>query len=289
VTSPVEQRWSLRAAIERRRPPAPTPAITRLRALIALTAVAVVVVETLNFTESGSPGFSLVVRTVWALARVVGLLVLIRMVRFGRAFSRPFGLILAVTTVFAVARLTAPRAGSLVPPVQVLVGFGVLAVLCGTIVGLLYRSPAVAQHLAHRPVRRHVPPSVLTVRVAALSYAALVAVPLLVGVGTLGGDERRHPLALTTLLLGVWAALLVVLLVVMGPASAFLVFGKAWARWVVGILSVAVLVLQPMLCYAVLGVDGLLRDGAPLVVTAVVGLVALHRSRGRPTWVRVPA
>jgi hypothetical protein len=219
---------------------------------------------------------------------VVGLLVLIRMVRFGRALARPFGLILAVTTVFAVARLTAPRQGSLIPPTHVLVGFGVLAVLCGTLVALLYRSPAVAQHLEHRPVRRHVPASVLTVRVAALSYAALVAVPLLVGVGTLGAAQRRHPLTSTVLLLAVWAALLVVLVLAMGPASAFLVFGKSWARWVVAILSVAVLVVQPLLCYLVLGVDGLLRDGAPLVVTAVAGLVALHRSRGQPTWVRVP-
>jgi hypothetical protein len=170
----------------------------------------------------------------------------------------------------------------------VLVGFGVLAVLCGTLVTLLYRSPAVAQHLEHRPVRRHVPAFVLTVRVAALSYAALVAVPLLVGVGTLGGDQRRYPLTSTVLLLAVWAALLAVLVLVMGPASAFLVFGKSWARWVVGILTVVVLVLQPLLCYLVLGVDGLLRDGAPLVVTAVAGLVALHRSRGQPTWVRVP-
>jgi hypothetical protein len=80
--------------------------------------------------------------------------------------------------------------------------------------------------------------------------------------------------------------LLGLLVAVMPIASLFLVFGHGWARWVLGILSVAALILQPVLCYLVLGLDGLLRDGVPLVVTAVVALVALHRSRGLPTWVR---
>jgi hypothetical protein len=54
----------------------------------------------------------------------------------------------------------------------------------------------------------------------------------------------------------------------------------------VGVVSVLVLAVQPALCYAVLGLDGLLRDGVPLIVTAILALVALHRSRGQPTWIR---
>jgi len=54
----------------------------------------------------------------------------------------------------------------------------------------------------------------------------------------------------------------------------------------IGLLSVVVLVAGPALCYALNGLDGLLRDGVPLAVTAAVGLYALRRSRGVPTWVR---
>ena len=67
--------------------------------------------------------------------------------------------------------------------------------------------------------------------------------------------------------------------VVVPVAGVFLVFGQAWARWVVGVVSMLALVTQPVLCYAILGLDGLLRDGLPLAVTAVLALVALARSR----------
>ncbi len=87
-------------------------------------------------------------------------------------------------------------------------------------------------------------------------------------------------------LLGIWAALFVAVSLVVPFGSLFVLMGKSWARWLVGLVSVLVLVLQPWLCYAVLGLDGLLRDGVPLVVTAVLALVALHRSRGAQTWVR---
>jgi hypothetical protein len=83
--------------------------------------------------------------------------------------------------------------------------------------------------------------------------------------------------------------LFVVLAVALPVASYFVLKGKAWARWLVGGLSVVVLILQPLLCYAVLGVDGLVRDGIPLAFTAFVALVALHRSRGQPTWIRTGA
>jgi len=69
-------------------------------------------------------------------------------------------------------------------------------------------------------------------------------------------------------------------------ASFFVVVGKWWARWLVGTFSVVVLVVQPLLCFALLGLDGLLRDGVPMIITAGLGLYALHRSRGLATWVR---
>jgi hypothetical protein len=38
------------------------------------------------------------------------------------------------------------------------------------------------------------------------------------------------------------------------------------------------LVAQPALCFALLGADGLVRDGVPMVVAVAVGLYALRRS-----------
>jgi len=289
VTTPTvrpDWRANLRDALRPQRPVPPTPAGTWLRRLIAVTAVAVVVVEAVNLLAADEPGYGLVVRTVWALLRVIGFLVLMRAVRFGRAGARPFGLILAVTTVFAVARLTQPREGGLLPDAYVLVGFGVLALLCGAVVVLLYHSDAVAAHLSGRSVRRHIPGWVLTARVAVLAYSPLVLVPLLVGAGTLFSDERRQPVPVAAAMLVTWAALFVVVTLVVPFGSLFVLMGKSWARWLAGLVSVLVLVLQPWLCYAVLGLDGLLRDGVPLIITAVLALVALHRSRGAQTWVR---
>ncbi len=281
--------WSVRQALARLRPPAPTPAVTRLRILIAITAVAVVAVETINLFLADEAGFGMGVRTFWALLRVVGFLALMRAVRFGRSVARPFGLILAVTTVFAVARLAAPRTGGLAPRTEVLIGLAVLTALCTVVVTLLYRSPAIAEHLSHRPVRRHVPPWVLTARVAALAYGALVLVPLLVAVGLLFSEDRTQPVPRMVALLTIWGALFVLLAVALPMASYFVLKGRAWARWLVGILSVLVLFLQPLLCYAVLGLDGLVRDGVPLAFTALVALIALYRSRGQPTWIRAGA
>ena len=128
--------------------------------------------------------------------------------------------------------------------------------LCAGVVWLLFKSPAVDEHLSGRPVRRHVPGWVLTARIAVLSYGALTLVPFLVAVGTLFGD-RRLPLAATLLLLGAWFALFLVLGFVLPFGSFFIVLGKGWARWLVGTLSLVVLVTQPLLCLALLGRDGL--------------------------------
>jgi hypothetical protein len=83
-----------------------------------------------------------------------------------------------------------------------------------------------------------------------------------------------------------WSALFVVVSFLLPLGSLFVLMGKGWARWLVGFVSVLVLVFQPLLCYLVLGLDGLLRDGVPLIITAVLALVSLHRSRGAQTWVR---
>jgi hypothetical protein len=267
------------------RPVPPTPASRRLRRLIAITALAVVIIEALNLLSVDEPGFALVVRTLWALLRVLGFLVLMRAVRYGRAAARPFGLILAVTTVFAVVRLTAPRQGSVVPEPSVLVGLAVLTVLCSAIVWLLFRSPAVADHLATRPVRRHIPAWVLTARIAVLAYAALLLVPFLVALSTAFGDERRLDPPVAVAVLVTWLGLFLVVSFTAPFVSFFVVMGKGWARVFIGLISVAVLVLGPALCYLILGLDGLLRDGVPLAVTALVGLFALYKSRGLATWV----
>lgn len=278
--------------------------VERLRALIGVTVAAVVAVEVAVLVTADEPGFALAVRTGWAALRVIGFLVLMRAVRLGRAAARPFGLILAITTVFAVARLAQPRTGGLLPDLSVLLGLGLLAGLCAAVVWQLYRSPAVAAHLAARPARRHVPGWVLTARVAVLAYGALLLVPLLVAAGTVvsttadaatgaavddatvGGLDPGLSLALAWALLALWFVIFLVVGFTAPLASFFLVLGKRWARWLVGGLSVIVLVTQPVLCYVVLGLDGLLRDGVPMVLTALIGLYALHRSRGAPTWVR---
>jgi hypothetical protein len=258
-----------------------------LRWLIGLTALTVVVVELVNLRYAAEPGFSLAVRTVWALLRVIGLLLLMRAVRLGRQGSRPFGLILAVTTVFAVARLTQPRQGSLLPPVPVVVGFVVLAALCLSLVVVLYRSDAIQAHLS-RPVRRHIPGWVLTARVATVAYVPLLIVPCIVALGEIGAHpvgSARRPLA-RLILLAIWLGLIAFTGFIVPYATAFLLRGVAWARWTSGLLGVVMLLGQPALCLGLLGVDGLVRDGAPMGVTAVLGLTALRRSRGLPTWVR---
>ncbi len=282
-------RAAVRDAFRLERPVPPTPAGRRLRRLIGLTAATMVVVEVLNLLSSPAPGYALGVRSLWALARIIGFLVLMRAVRFGRVGSRPFGLILAVTTVFAVARLAEPRTGSPVPRPAVIIGFTVLTALCAAVVWLLYRSPAVHEHLSGRQVRRHIPGWVLTLRVCVLGYSALLTVPFLVALGTAFGAGRRLSLSATVFLLGGWLVLAAVVGFVVPFVTFFVIVGQRWARWGVGLLTGIVLVLQPVLCWLLLGLDGVLRDGVPLVVTAVLALVALHRSQDVPTWVRPEA
>jgi hypothetical protein len=270
------------------RPPPATPATRRLRVLILFTAAAVVIVDLVNLEYSPEAGFGLVVRTVWALLRAIGFLFLAREVRFGRLSARPFGVILSATTVFAVARLAQPREHGYLPRWPVIAGLGILMVLGGTIIWQLYRSAAIDVHLTRRPPRRRIPPWVLTARVAALAYAPLLIIPCLVAVGTLFGTPRiDRTIALPVVF--AWLGFAVVGGTLTSFVSLVVLYGKRWARVLLAGISVLVLVGLPTLCWFLLGADGLIRDGAPMVVAAALCLVGLWRSRRDPGGGRLVA
>jgi hypothetical protein len=263
------------------RPPPQTPAVRRLRMLALLTAAATVLVDLVNLEYASEGGFGLAVRTIWALLRASGFLVLMRTIRYGRVISRPFGLILAATTVFAVGRLVVPRHSALLPPAPVLIGFVVLALLCGTVIWLLFRSPEIEAHLRRTSRFRQVPVWVLTARVAGLSLSALLLVPCLVAAGTLF-DEPRLPRAVAVAVVVAWLAGTLALGFVAPWIMIFVVLGKRWARVVFALVALVVLVAGPTLCWWLLGLDGLLRDGVPLLIAAVVCLYGLRASRDQP-------
>lgn len=272
-------------AVRPQRPPRPTAASRWLRALIFVTAVATVAVDLGNLHYATDAGYGLWVRTVWALVRAVGFLFLARAVRYGRTSAKPFGLILAATTVFAVFRLAEPKSGHLLPPLPVIGGFVLLAGLCAAIVALLYRSSAVHEHLSARQARRHLDPWALTVRVAALAFTALLVVPFLVAIGAVWHHRAG---VLGPPLLAAWAVLCLVTGFTVPVSSLFVLYAKGWARWIIGLLSVFLMVVQPVLCALLLGRDGLVRDGAPMVLATGLALHGLRRSRGRPSGYRLP-
>jgi hypothetical protein len=266
------------------------PSVRALVALLYATAAATVAVEVLNWAYAPEQGFGLAVRTGWAMLRSLGFLILVWHVHRGRAGARPFGLILAVTTVFAVGRLVVPRAGA--PPLPGVIGFAVLTVLCVAVVWLLYRAPSLQQHLVRHPSRlvidregigwKQAPPRgavaraggwAMTSRIAAFTYAPLMLVPTLVAVGTIfDGRVGATPLVIAWFVFGVLVgnALL--------PITIFLMRGKRWARTALAVVTVAVLAVDLPLCWALLGLDGLIRDGSPLVVAAGIALVGLWRA-----------
>ena len=272
------------AETEVRRP----SAVRALTTLLAVTAAATVVVELLNWWYAPEQGFGLAVRTGWAMLRSLGFLVLIGHVNRGRTVARPFGLILAVTTVFAVGRLVVPRQG--VPPLPGLLGFALLTALCVSVVALLYRSDAVGGHLVrHRkglvveggtitwrevaPKRPPVTGWLLTSRVAAFTYSPLMLVPALIAGGAvLDGRLAAVPAVLLWFLAGIVASYAVLF------CTAFLMRGRRWARRLLVGITLAVLAVDLPLCWWLLGVDGLVRDGAPLVAAALLALYGLWRA-----------
>ncbi|MET7877876.1 hypothetical protein [Micromonospora profundi] len=276
------------AETEVRRP----SAVRALTILLATTAAATVVVELINWWYAPEQGFGLAVRTGWAMLRSFGFLLLIGHVRRGRTLARPFGLILAVTTVFAVGRLIVPRQG--VPPLPGLLGFAVLTGLCVSVVWLLYRSSALAGHLVRYRQRlvidragiswRETPPRrpeasgwLLTSRAAAFTYSPLMLVPALVAGGSiLDGRLSAVPAVLFWFCAGITVSYAVLF------CTAFLMRGKQWAGRLLVIVTVAVLAVDLPLCWWLLGVDGLVRDGAPLLAAATLTLYGLHRASRAP-------
>ncbi|MEH0935268.1 hypothetical protein [Micromonospora psammae] len=263
-------------------------AVRALTVLLATTAAATVVVELLNWWYAPEQEFGLAVRTGWAMLRSLGFLLLIGHVNRGRTVARPLGLILAVTTVFAVGRLVVPRQG--VPPLPGLLGFALLTALCVGVVVLLYRSDAVAAHLVrHRktlvvaggtiswrevaPKRPPVTAWLLTSRVAAFTYSPLMLVPALVAGGAvLDGRLAAVPVVILWFLAGIAVSYLVLF------CTAFLMRGRSWARRLLVFVTLGVLAVDLPLCWWLLGVDGLIRDGGPLVAAAALALYGLHRA-----------
>jgi hypothetical protein len=274
-------------------PPAPAPGQVRtLTALLAFTSVATVAVELINWWYAEDGGFGLAVRTGWALLRALGFLILIWHLRRGRAGARPLGLILAVTTIFAVARLVVPRQGF--PAAPGIIGFAVIVTLCLTVVVLLYRSPALAGWLRRHPKRlvidrngisrrevkpqRHVSGWLLTSRVAAFSYGPLMMVPAVVAVAEVfDGKPGTLPLVLVWLAIGFGTSYAVLF------TTFFLLRGKSWARGLMIALTGLVLLIDLPLCWLLLGVDGLIRDGLPLLSSALLALYGLWRAARRPS------
>ncbi|MDP9814127.1 hypothetical protein [Spirilliplanes yamanashiensis] len=267
-------------------------AVRVLTVLLVLTAAATVTVELLNLRYADEQGFGLAVRTGWALLRTVGWLVLIWHVRKGRASARPLGLILAATTIFAVARLVLPREG--LPPLPGLVGFGVLTALCVTVVVLLYRHPALlAWHVRHanrlvvtgeglrwqegRPSRPELSGWLLTARTAAFTWTPLMIVPALAA----GGELGRNGVASLAAVVAWFAAAIAQSWFVAGT-TLFLLRGKAWARTFLLGVGVAVLAVHLPLCWLLLGPDGLVRDGAPVVAAVLLAAYGLRRAGREP-------
>jgi hypothetical protein len=263
-------------------------AVCALTVLLIATAAATVGVELLNFWYAAEHGWGFGVRTVWALLRALGWLILISQVRKARASAKPLGLILAVTTIFAVGRLIVPAAGA--PPAPGLIGFAVLTVLCVIVVVLLYRHPGIREHLVRHPKRIVLTQEgiswqegtprraaagawALTARISAFTYSPLMLVPCLISVGEL----RARPqwiLAVVFWFIAGFGVSYVVLF-----TSHFLLRGRRWARSLLLWLTLGVLAVDLPLCRILLGTDGLIRDGAPLVAAALLTLYALWRSR----------
>ena len=261
-------------------------AVRGLTVLLVATAAATVVVEVLNYRYAPEHGLGLAVRTGWALVRTLGWLILIWHVRRARAAAKPLGLILAVTTVFAVGRLVVPREGA--PPPAGLIGFGVLTALCVAVVALLYRHPTVSAHLVRHPkklvltregvawqeaVPRRAPLAgwLITARVSAFTYSPLMLVPCLIAVGELGEKPEFVLAVVFWFAAGIGASYVVLL------TTFFLLRGKPWARRLLIFETAGVLVIHLPLCFLLLGTDGLIRDGAPLVAAAVLTVYAVWR------------
>lgn len=116
----------------------------------------------------------------------------------------------------------------------------------------------------------------LTTRVAAFTYAPLMLVPCLVAAGTIvDGRLSAVPTVLLWFVLAIGTSYAVLF------CTFFLLRGKRWARGLLAVVTLGVLAVDLPLCWWLLGVDGLVRDGAPLVAAAGLALYGLWRG-GNP-------
>jgi len=260
-----------------------------LIALLLLTAVSTAAAEVLNWWFTRDADYGLFVRTTWALIRCLAFLVVIWQVRRGRASAPPFTLILAITTLFALGRLLVPKHGT--PSVLGIAIFAWVAVLCAIILLLLYRSAVVREYLSRHPSRlvftaqgvewKAMPPKrppiparLITARVAALTYSPLVVVAAAVALGRVfHGRIDLLNIVVPWLLGGMALAYLV------GFLTLFVIRGKRWSRAALRWITLAVVAVDLPLCWLLLGMDGLIRDGGPLLVAALLVIVSLA---GRP-------
>jgi hypothetical protein len=260
--------------------------------MLVLTAASTVAAEVLNWWLTRNADYGLFVRTTWALLRSLGFLVVIWQVRRGRASAPPFALILSITTLFALGRLLIPKHG--LPSTLGIVAFGWVALCCTVVLVLLYRWEAVRSHVSRppsrlvftskgvewAPVASRRPPTpgwAITARIAALSYSPLVIVAAAVAMGRVFAG-RFDLLAVVS----PWLAGGIALGYLVNLLSIFLVRGKRWAAGVLLWLTGLVLLLDLSLCWLVLGADGLIRDGGPLVVSALLVIFGIARSRAVP-------
>ncbi|WP_020521682.1 hypothetical protein [Catelliglobosispora koreensis] len=244
--------------------------------------------ECVNWWVTDDGGYPLFVRTTWALLRSAGFLLLIWQVRRGRASAQPFALILSVTTLFALARLVVPRQGT--PHPAGLAGFIAVLALCTAVLLLFYRSQAVRDYLVQhanrlvvtrqgidwkpvQPKRSPVPGWLLTARVAALSYSPLMLVGAAVAIGQIF-DGRIGAVPIVVVWFGAALVISYATLIV----TFFLVKRKPWATPGLVVLTLLVLAIHLPLCWLLLGTDGLIRDGAPLLACAVLALFAVFKA-----------
>ena len=127
------------------------------------------------------------------------------------------------------------------------------------------------------PKRPQVTGWLLTGRVAAFTYSPLMLVPALVAGGAvLDGRLAAVPVVLLWFGAGIVVSYLVLF------CTAFLMRGRPWARRLLVAITLGVLAVNLPLCWWLLGLDGLIRDGAPLLAAATLTLYSLHRATPTP-------
>jgi hypothetical protein len=106
-------------------------------------------------------------------------------------------------------------------------------------------------------------------------------VPAVIAVGELRDRPEWLLAVLFWLAAGIGASYVVLL------TTYFLLRGKPWARRLLLWETAFALLIHLPLCYLLLGVDGLIRDGSPLVAAAALTVYAVGRVRGERAVARL--